>query len=207
MRACWTRRARGTISSHGTRRTPRRAGRFSTTSSTSKCHAPSPAPPSTWRSRSCAASTSRASTTSSFSIRPPTGHALDFLEAPQRLEDFLDRSMIGWFVKPYAAVGWSAWKTASRTVKFLFERIEQATGVETSASNLRVLHRDGNDVRRHHRTLTSCPCGAQERPHGVRARHRPRRAGARSRRDAHGEDGGARDAAEGRGSQSPPPAS
>jgi anion-transporting ArsA/GET3 family ATPase len=62
---------------------------------------------------------------------PPTGHALDFLEAPQRLEDFLDRSMIGWFVKPYAAVGWSAWKTASRTVKFVFERIEQATGVET----------------------------------------------------------------------------
>ena len=62
---------------------------------------------------------------------PPTGHALDFLEAPQKLEDFLDRSMIGWFVKPYAAVGWSAWKTASRSAKFLFERIEQATGVET----------------------------------------------------------------------------
>lgn len=62
---------------------------------------------------------------------PPTGHALDFLEAPQRLEDFLDRSMIGWFVRPYAAVGWTAWKTASRTAKFLFERIEQATGVET----------------------------------------------------------------------------
>ncbi len=62
---------------------------------------------------------------------PPTGHALDFLEAPQRLEDFLDRSMIGWFVKPYASVGWSAWKTASRTAKFVFERIEQATGVES----------------------------------------------------------------------------
>lgn len=62
---------------------------------------------------------------------PPTGHALDFLEAPRKLEDFLDRSMIGWFVKPYASFGWSAWKTASRSVKFLFERIEQATGVET----------------------------------------------------------------------------
>jgi anion-transporting ArsA/GET3 family ATPase len=62
---------------------------------------------------------------------PPTGHALDFLEAPRRLEDFLDRSMIGWFVKPYATFGWSAWKTASRTAKFLFDRIERATGVET----------------------------------------------------------------------------
>ncbi|RMF20721.1 MAG: ArsA family ATPase [Deltaproteobacteria bacterium] len=62
---------------------------------------------------------------------PPTGHALDFLEAPQRLENFLDRSVVGWFVRPYAAVGWSAWKTTSRSVRFLFQRIEQATGIES----------------------------------------------------------------------------
>jgi anion-transporting ArsA/GET3 family ATPase len=62
---------------------------------------------------------------------PPTGHALDFLEAPRRLEDFLDRSMMGWFVRPYATIGWSAWKTTSRSMRFLFDRIEKATGVET----------------------------------------------------------------------------
>jgi anion-transporting ArsA/GET3 family ATPase len=64
---------------------------------------------------------------------PPTRHALDFLEAPRRLEDFLDRSVIAWFVRPYASVGWTAWKTASRTVRFLFDRIEDATGVQSLA--------------------------------------------------------------------------
>ena len=62
---------------------------------------------------------------------PPTGHALDFLEAPRRLEDFLDRSVIGWLVRPYVSVGWSAWKTASRTARFLMKRIEDATGIST----------------------------------------------------------------------------
>ncbi len=62
---------------------------------------------------------------------PPTAHALDFLEAPRRLEDFLDRSMMGWLVKPYFSLGWGAWKAASRTAQFLFERIERATGGET----------------------------------------------------------------------------
>jgi len=61
---------------------------------------------------------------------PPTRHALEFLEAPRRLEDFLDRSIVGWFVKPYASAGWAAWKTASRTVRFLFEKIEDATGLQ-----------------------------------------------------------------------------
>lgn len=64
---------------------------------------------------------------------PPTRHALEFLEAPRRLEDFLDRSIVGWFVRPYASVGWSALKTASRTVRFLFDRIEDATGLQSLA--------------------------------------------------------------------------
>lgn len=60
---------------------------------------------------------------------PPSRHALDFLEAPRRLEDFFDRSLLGWLAKP-ASAGWSAWKTASRGLRFVFERIEEATGLQ-----------------------------------------------------------------------------
>jgi anion-transporting ArsA/GET3 family ATPase len=62
---------------------------------------------------------------------PPTGHALDFLEAPLRLENLLDRTVLGWLVKPYVAAGWTAWKTASRTVRFVVRRIEEAAGITT----------------------------------------------------------------------------
>ncbi|MBI5504873.1 MAG: ArsA family ATPase [Deltaproteobacteria bacterium] len=64
---------------------------------------------------------------------PPTGHALEFLEAPQRLEDFFDRATMAWLVRPTMSVGWSAWKTASKTVRFVFERIEDATGLQALA--------------------------------------------------------------------------
>lgn len=60
---------------------------------------------------------------------PPSRHALDFLEAPRRLEDFFDRSVLGWLARP-ASAGWSAWKTASRGARFVFERIEEATGLQ-----------------------------------------------------------------------------
>jgi anion-transporting ArsA/GET3 family ATPase len=60
---------------------------------------------------------------------PPSRHALDFLEAPRRLEDFFDRSIMGWLARP-ASAGWMAWKTASRGARFLFERIEEATGLQ-----------------------------------------------------------------------------
>lgn len=60
---------------------------------------------------------------------PPTRHALDFLEAPQRLADFLDRNVIKWFVKPYFSAGWSAMRLLNRTAGLLFRRLEEATGV------------------------------------------------------------------------------
>ncbi|MGH7893171.1 MAG: ArsA family ATPase [Candidatus Binatia bacterium] len=64
---------------------------------------------------------------------PPTRHALDFLEAPKRIDDFLDRSVIKWFVRPYWSAGWSALRAVNRSAGFLLHRIEQATGVSALA--------------------------------------------------------------------------
>jgi anion-transporting ArsA/GET3 family ATPase len=60
---------------------------------------------------------------------PPTRHALDFLEAPQRLADFLDRQIVKWFVRPYFSAGWATVRAVNRTVGFLFRRLEEATGI------------------------------------------------------------------------------
>jgi anion-transporting ArsA/GET3 family ATPase len=38
---------------------------------------------------------------------------------------------VRWFVKPYASVGWSAWKAASRSIRYIFTRIEEAAGGHT----------------------------------------------------------------------------
>ena len=60
---------------------------------------------------------------------PPTRHALDFLEAPQRLADFLDRRVVKWFVRPYFSASWATMRFVNRTVGFLFRRLEDATGI------------------------------------------------------------------------------
>lgn len=60
---------------------------------------------------------------------PPTRHALDFLEAPQRIADFLDKQVIKWFVRPYFSAGWGTLQLMNRTVGFLFRRLEEATGI------------------------------------------------------------------------------
>jgi anion-transporting ArsA/GET3 family ATPase len=46
---------------------------------------------------------------------PPTRHALDFLEAPDRLTDFLDTSVLRWFLRPYFVAGRLTLKVATRT--------------------------------------------------------------------------------------------
>jgi len=60
---------------------------------------------------------------------PPTQHALDFLEAPDRLLAFLDRKIVRWFVRPGVTAGWSTLQTMNKTVSFLLRKIEDATGV------------------------------------------------------------------------------
>lgn len=64
---------------------------------------------------------------------PPTQHALDFLDAPRRIADFLDRQVVRWFVKPYFSAGWATLRTVNRTVSALFRRVEEATGVSALA--------------------------------------------------------------------------
>jgi len=60
---------------------------------------------------------------------PPTKHALDFLEAPQRLADFLDRGVIRWFVRPYLLATSTSMRVMNRTLSFVLRRLEDATGV------------------------------------------------------------------------------
>ncbi len=60
---------------------------------------------------------------------PPTKHALDFFEAPERVRDFLDRRMVRWLLMPSLSQGWRAAKALNRTAGFLFRKLEEATGV------------------------------------------------------------------------------
>jgi len=64
---------------------------------------------------------------------PPTHHALDFLDAPRRLADFLDRRVVRWFVKPYLSAGWSGLQIVNRAAGTLLHRLEEATGLAALA--------------------------------------------------------------------------
>ena len=61
---------------------------------------------------------------------PPTRHALDFLEAPDRLMDFLDTSVLRWFLKPYFAAGKLTVKVATRTGAMALKLADRFLGLE-----------------------------------------------------------------------------
>ena len=61
---------------------------------------------------------------------PPTRHALDFLEAPERLMGFLDTSVLRWFLKPYFVAGRLTLKVATRTGAFVLKLADRVLGLQ-----------------------------------------------------------------------------
>jgi anion-transporting ArsA/GET3 family ATPase len=55
---------------------------------------------------------------------PPSAHALDFVNAPERIDRLLDRDLAHWF-----ATG--AWRSAGFAARFLLRRLERATSATT----------------------------------------------------------------------------
>jgi anion-transporting ArsA/GET3 family ATPase len=60
---------------------------------------------------------------------PPTRHALDFLEAPDRLLGFLDASVLRYVLRPYFAAGKLTLKVASRTGAALLRLADRVLGL------------------------------------------------------------------------------
>lgn len=61
---------------------------------------------------------------------PPTRHALDFLEAPDRMMNFLDTSVLRWFLKPYFVAGRLTLKVATRTGAALLGLVDRTLGLQ-----------------------------------------------------------------------------
>ncbi|MFQ5457412.1 MAG: ArsA family ATPase [Myxococcota bacterium] len=61
---------------------------------------------------------------------PPTRHALDFLNAPDRITDFLEGKVIHWLIKPYFMAGRLGFKVFRRGTSGVFGVLEKVTGVE-----------------------------------------------------------------------------
>ena len=61
---------------------------------------------------------------------PPTRHALDFLEAPERLMGFLDTGILRWFLKPYFVAGRLTLKVATRTGALALKLVDNVLGLQ-----------------------------------------------------------------------------
>lgn len=62
---------------------------------------------------------------------PPAGHAIDFLRAPERLEDLLDPEVVKWLSRPYLTLGRGAFRGVSASVRYAASQIERAAGNRT----------------------------------------------------------------------------
>jgi anion-transporting ArsA/GET3 family ATPase len=61
---------------------------------------------------------------------PPTRHALDFLEAPERLMGFLDTSVLRWILRPYFVAGRLTVKVATRTGALALKLADRVLGMQ-----------------------------------------------------------------------------
>jgi len=59
---------------------------------------------------------------------PSTKHALDFLDAPRRMTDFLDGSILKWFLKPYFSAGKAGIRIFQRGSAVIMRTLEKVTG-------------------------------------------------------------------------------
>jgi anion-transporting ArsA/GET3 family ATPase len=62
---------------------------------------------------------------------PPTAHALDFLDAPNRILDFLDNEAAKWLLTPALAAGKVGLKLFSFSSSYVAKTISRFTGTET----------------------------------------------------------------------------
>ena len=60
---------------------------------------------------------------------PPAQHALDFLDAPQRLLDFLDSKLVWMLIHPAFSAGRFGFRIFQRSVKRVLQVIERVTGI------------------------------------------------------------------------------
>ncbi len=60
---------------------------------------------------------------------PPTRHALDFLEAPDRMLSFLDTGILRFFLRPYFVAGKLTFKVATRTGAMALRLADRAIGL------------------------------------------------------------------------------
>ncbi len=61
---------------------------------------------------------------------PPTKHAMDFLDAPRRMTEFMDGKVIQWFVKPYMVAGRFGFGFAQKGAGLVFKILERISGSE-----------------------------------------------------------------------------
>lgn len=61
---------------------------------------------------------------------PPTRHALDFLEAPERLIAFFDASILRWLLKPYFVAGRLTLKVATKTGALALQFADRFLGLQ-----------------------------------------------------------------------------